>query len=136
MDEEFKRVAGDDGEEGDWGLFGSIQRVVLTTLAALQSRLELFAVESKELKVRAFSLAALGIALVFFGLMTIFSLMATIVFLLWTQGLLVLIGFSIFFVVVAVGSFVVASRQLNKIPFGDSVDQLRKDRDLLSKERL
>ena len=132
---EFRSEEMDEGGNAEFlGLFGSIRHVVVTMLATLQSRLELFAVESKDLKVGAFSLAAWAIALVFLGFMALLFAIATLVFLFWEEALPVLIGLSIFFVVVAVGSFVAARNQLTKVPFGDSVDQLRKDRDLISEE--
>lgn len=135
VETEFRRGGMGDGDEAEFlGLFGSIRRVLVTTLAAVESRLELFSAEAKDLKVRAFSLAALGVALVFFVFMTIVCLVAGVMFLLWKTGLLVLIGFSLFFVAVAVVSFIAARKNLEKVPFGDSVDQLRKDRDLISEE--
>ncbi len=129
----FKATTRSDEPETT-GLFGSIKNVLKTVLAVLQSRLELFTVELKELRGRALALVAWGLTLVFLGFMTLVAIMATVVFALWEQALPVLIGFSGFFVVAAIGSFLFAKNQLNKIPFGETVDQLRKDRDLLAKE--
>ncbi|MEO7299658.1 MAG: phage holin family protein [Verrucomicrobiota bacterium] len=122
-----------DEPEGS-GLFGSVKRFLKTTLAVLQSRLELFTIELKELRGRALGLVAWGFTLVFLAFMILVAIMATVVFALWEQALPVLMGFSGFFLVAAIGSFLMAKNQLSKIPFGETVEQLRKDRELLTKE--
>ena len=116
------------------GLFGSIKKVLGTALAMFQSRIELIAVELREEKKRALSVLAWGIALVFLGFMSLVAIMGTVVFLLWENALPVLIGFSAFFVAMAVASFCAVRSQLKKIPFGETVAQLKKDRELISKE--
>jgi len=118
----------------DLGLFGSIRSLLGTALAMFQSRIELIAVELREEKKRALAVVAWGVALVFLSFMTVVALMGTVVFLLWENALAVLVGFSAFFVASAVGSFLVIRNQLKKIPFGETVDQLKKDRELISGE--
>src|SRR4051812_41092533 len=76
------------------GLFGSIQSFLGTTLAVIESRVELITLELKELKGRALSVVAWGLALVFLAFMTIVSIMATVVFIFWEQAAAVLVGFS------------------------------------------
>lgn len=120
--------------EPEAGLFGSIRHVLATTLAVFQSRVELIAVELKELKGRALAVVGWGVALIFLSFLTMVAIMATVVFLLWDQALAVLVGFSAFFLVAAIGSFLVAKGQLKKIPFGETVEQLRKDRELILKQ--
>lgn len=116
------------------GLFGSIRRVLGVMLAVFESRVELIAVELSELKGRALAVIFWGIALVFLGFMTVVAIMATVVFLLWDQALAVLAGFSGFFLVLAIGSFLVARSKLKKLPFGETVAQLKKDRELVGDE--
>lgn len=131
----FRRAEKSYQEEPEsLGLFGSIQSFLGTTLAVIESRVELITLELKELKGRALSVVAWGMALVFLAFMTLISIMALVVFLLWDQAAAVLGGFSAFFIIAAIGSFLAAKNQLKKIPFGDTVDQLRKDREMVSKE--
>jgi uncharacterized membrane protein YqjE len=122
------------GEPEFLGLFGSIRRVLVTTLALCQSRIELIALELREEKQRALALIIWGIALAFLGLMTIVAIVATVVFLLWDNALAVLVGFSAFFLILAVGSFIAARNKLEKIPFGETIAQLRKDRESIAEE--
>ena len=116
------------------GLFSSIKRVLGTALAMFQSRIELIAVELREEKRRALSVAAWGIALIFLSFMTAVAIMGVVVFLLWENALAILIGFSAFFIAAAVGSFFAVRSQLKKTPFGETVAQLKKDRELISEE--
>lgn len=122
--------------EADPGLFGSIRHVLGTTLAVFESRVELLMVELKEFKGRVVSLIFWGAALVFLGFLAVVAIMATVVFALWDQALAVLIGFSAFFLALAIGSFVAAKSKLSKIPFEETVDQLKKDRDLVVRQTM
>ncbi|MEO7678262.1 MAG: phage holin family protein [Verrucomicrobiota bacterium] len=117
------------------GWLGSIRKVVGTSFAMLETRIELFTIELKEAKTRIFALVAVGIALVFLVFLTLVAIMATVVFLLWSHALVVLIGFSVFFLVLATVSFLMARGQLQKLPFEETVGQLKKDRILISGER-
>ena len=121
----------DEPESNANGLFGSILRVVGVTLAVFESRVELFTVELKELKGRALALIFWGFALLFLGFMTFVAIMGTVVFLLWNHAASVLAGFSGFFLVLAIGSFLMARSKLKKTPLNETVDQLRKDRELV-----
>lgn len=121
-------------EAESFGLFGSIRRVLATTLSLFQSRIELIALELREEKKRALSVVIWGVALAFLGLMTIVAIMGVVLFALWDNALAVLIGFSVFFVVLAVASFFAARNKLEKIPFGETVAQLRKDREAITEE--
>ncbi|MEO5804614.1 MAG: phage holin family protein [Verrucomicrobiota bacterium] len=117
------------------GLFGSVRRVLATALAMFQSRIELIAVEVREEKKRALAVVGWGVALVFLSIMSVVAVMGVVVFLLWENALAVLAGFSAFFLVAAVGSFCLARSQLQKIPFGETVAQLKKDRELVTEEK-
>lgn len=119
-------------EPESFGLFGSIRRVVGTVLALAQSRIELIAFELREEKKRALSVFIRGVALVFLGFMSLVAIMLLVVFLLWENAFAVLVGFSAFFVVLAVGSFFAARSKLNAVPFGETVAQLRKDKGFLT----
>jgi uncharacterized membrane protein YqjE len=117
------------------GLFGSIRRMLATMLALVQSRIELIAVELREEKKRALSLMIWGVMLAFLGFMSVIAIMALVVFLFWENAFAVLLGFSAFFLVLALGSFFAARGKLGKIPFEETVAQFRKDRDAISDDR-
>jgi uncharacterized membrane protein YqjE len=121
-------------EPESFGLFGSIRRALGTVLALVQSRVELIAVELREEKKRALSVVIWGVTLAFLGFMSVVALMGLVVFLLWENALAVLIGFSAFFLVLALGSLFAMRSKLGKIPFEETVAQLRKDRESVSKE--
>ena len=112
------------------GLFDSIKRVLATSLAAFESRIELLTLELKEVKGRAFGLIFWGATLVFLAFLTLVAIMGAVLFLMWENALQVLIGFSAFFLVAAIASFLVAQSKVKKIPFCETVDQLKKDRAL------
>ena len=117
------------------GWFSSIQRLLETMFAMLQTRIELFTIELKEAKARLFALVGAVMALVFLSFMTLVAILVTVVFLLWDHALAVLIGCSVFFLVMAIGSFFVARSQLQKLPFEETVTQLKKDRALMPEDR-
>lgn len=117
------------------GWFSSIRHLLETIFALLEARIELFTIELKEAKARVFALTGAAVALVFLSFMTAVAMMATVVFLLWEHALAVVIGFSALFLLVAIGSFIAARSQLQKLPFEETVAQLKKDRDLMPEDR-
>ncbi len=114
--------------------FGAVREALGTVLALLQSRAELFAIELREEKQRAVSIVGWGVGLVFLSFMAMVTIMAAVVFFLWDNALIVLTGFSAFFLVAAVASFFAMRAKLRKIPFGDTVAQLEKDREMVLRE--
>jgi uncharacterized membrane protein YqjE len=114
-----------------FGIFGSIRRLGGTAVAVLQNRLELMAIELKEEKGRAMSMAIWGASLIFLGFMTIVALMFTLTFLFWEQRIAVMGGFCGLFLVGALTAFFMLKSKLKTPPFAETIAQLRKDRDWL-----
>ena len=114
------------------GIFGSVRRVIDTTLAILQNRLELIAVELGEEKSRAISVLVWGALLIFFAFMTVIALTATIVFLLWEHALYALAGFTALYLIGAIASMLIVKGKIkNPPPFAETIAQLKKDREWL-----
>ena len=116
------------------GVLASLRRLMETSLAILHNRLELAAVEFQEEKSRLAAIFLWAAILVFFGIMSVVALMVMTIFLFWENRLAVAIGFSILFVVGAVAAYLALHGKLKKppIPFAETIDQLRKDRQWLS----
>ena len=116
------------------GILGSLRRLLETSLAIVHTRLELVAVEFQEEKSRLAAIFIWAAILVFFGIMSVVALMVMTIFLFWENRLAVAIGFSVFFVAGATAAYFALRTKLKKppIPFAETIDQLRKDRQWLA----
>jgi len=112
-----------------FGIFGTLRRLGGTTVAILQNRLELMAIELKEEKSRAISMAIWGAVLIFLAFMTIIAAMITVTFLFWEQRVAVMGGFAGFFLVGALVAFFVLKGKAKTPPFAETIAQLKKDRE-------
>ena len=117
-----------------FGLFGSVKRLGENALAILQNRLELIAIEFKEEKGRVVSLGIWAAALIFLGFMAIVALMLTLTFIFWEQRVAVMAGFCAFFFVGAIGSLFILKSKIKTPPFSETMAQLKKDREWLSRK--
>jgi uncharacterized membrane protein YqjE len=118
------------------GIFGSVRRLADTSLAVVQNRLELIAVELGEEKTRLISVLVWGALLIFFAFMTIIALTATVVFLLWEHAIYALAGFTALYLIGAVASMLIVKGKIkNPPPFGETIAQLKKDREWLKSRK-
>ena len=117
-----------------FGLFGSVKRLSENALAILQNRLELLIIEFKEEKSRVISLGVWAAALIFLAFLGIVALMLTLTFVFWEQRVAVMAGFCAFFFVGAVGSLIALKSKIKTPPFSETVSQLKKDREWLSRK--
>ncbi|MDB6028822.1 MAG: rane protein [Verrucomicrobiales bacterium] len=113
------------------GIIGSVRRLAETGLAIVQNRLELIAVEFREEKGRVVGLLVWGGALVFMAFLALTSIMLTLAVLYREQALYVFGGFAAFFVIGSIVSLVLLRSKLKSPPFGETISQLKKDRQWL-----
>jgi len=108
------------------------RRIGRTALGALENRGELLTVEWQQEKARLTQMLLLSVALMFLGLVGVFLLTATIIFLFpeeyWRYAAA---GFTVLYLGGAVAAFIGLKKLLKGEPFAETLKQLRKDRDLL-----
>ena len=120
-------------EPQEQGLFSSLRRLVDTSLATLQNRIELFAVELHEEKCRLIEVIILVAALVALATVTLALVTLTIVVLAWDNArLAALISLSVIYL----GTTVFVGRSLlerlkSRRPLSATLDELKKDRECL-----
>ncbi len=117
------------------GIFASFRRLGDAGLALVQNRVELFAVELEEQKVRLIRLLVLVAAAVFFANTAILVVTATIVFVVSERARVpVMIGLSVFYLLAAAAAFLVLRKELKEAPppFEGTVNEIKKDRQWLS----
>jgi len=103
-------------------------RFARTGIGALKNRGELLAVEWQEEKARMTELFVWCMGLMFFGMMAIMLLTATIIFLFPEEyRLYVAAAFIVLYVALVVIAAFVIRNLLQDEPFAESIDQLRKD---------
>jgi len=116
------------------GLAGSARRLADNALAAVQTRLELFALELREEKTSAIELLIWVCTALFFGMMAFIVLTATVILLFHDKARLIAAGG--FFILYAAGAawayLRLRARLKNQnIPFSDTVNEFKKDREWL-----
>jgi len=126
----------DNAEPASPGFFASVRKLLDTGLATLQNRVELLAVEFQEEKDHAVELLMWVVALLFFGILTVVVLTATII-LIFPQELRVYAagGLTLLYLLGAIWAFLgLRTRLKNRpIPFSASIEEIKKDREWLLK---
>lgn len=108
------------------------RRTAATLLGALQNRAELLAVEFEEEHDRMLKLVLFGVGALFFAMLTVLLVTATIILLVpeqfraWTT-----LGFAVLYLLGTVAAIIVLKGLLKKTPFEESLDQFKKDAELL-----
>jgi uncharacterized membrane protein YqjE len=98
-------------------------------LAAVQNRVELFAVEWEEERVRMMDVLVWGAAFVLLGVLAVLLLTVTIIF-LFPQDLRIyaVVGFAVLYLVGAIAAGFGLRNVVRREPFPESLSQLKKDR--------
>jgi len=122
-----------NGADNQTGSLASLVRKTLTTgLGALDNRAELFMVEAQEDKSRIVGLIVTGVAALFLGMMTLLLLTGTIIFLIPEDyRLYAAIGFTVLYLAGTIAAVLGLKSMLKRVPFSESLNQIRKDRELL-----
>lgn len=116
------------------GLLGSIRRMLDTVLEMLQTRIELFAVELREERVRFLQLLLWAAAVLFSGMMTVLLFTATILLLFEGRArIYAAAAFTVVYLSGALGLFWRLRQRLKNgpQPFAETLSQLKKDRECL-----
>ena len=117
------------------GIFASLRRLGDAGLALLQNRVELFAVDLEEQKVRLTRLLVLVAVAVFFANTALLVITATIIFMVSEAARVpVMIGLSVLYLLAALAAFLVLRKELKDAPppFEGTVNEIKKDRQWLS----
>jgi len=121
-------------EHHSHGLADSVRRLLDLALGAFYNRVELLAVEFREEKVNVVELFIYVAAALFFAMMTVIVLTATVILLfppdwrVYAAG-----GFCLIYLIGAVWSFTALKARLKQttLPFSESINELKKDREWL-----
>ena len=118
-----------EGEQSG-GLFGSVRRVADTCVSSIHNRVELFALELQEEKIRLVRLLLWTGAALFAAFLAITVITIAVVFLIPEEGRNIAIsGFGLLY---AIGAVVLALKLRNEIrnappPLADTLSELKKD---------
>jgi uncharacterized membrane protein YqjE len=118
------------------GLVGSLRRLGSTFAAVFHSRVELLAHEIERERVRVTRLVLLGVAALFFLFLGALTATIFIIVLFWDSQRLVAIGFlTLVYLAIGGGIAFVAKQEASRAarPFSSSLEQLRKDREQLTR---
>lgn len=108
------------------------RRTTATILGALQNRAELLAVEFEEENDRMLKLVLFGVGALFFAMLTVLLITATIIFLVPEEDrVYAALGFAVLYLIGTVSAIVVLKGLLKRTPFAESLDQFKKDAELL-----
>jgi uncharacterized membrane protein YqjE len=109
-----------------------VRKTLATGLGALRNRGELFAVELQEEKSRLINLLMLGIGTLFLAMMTLLLITGTVIFLIPEEYRLYAVGgFAALYLAGTVWAVLALKALLKCIPFGDTLAEFKKDRDLM-----
>jgi uncharacterized membrane protein YqjE len=118
-----------------FGLFTSIRRMFDNAVGAVHSRLELVVVELQEERERAVNVLIWSGVLLFLVFMAIVAFTFCVILALWQYAVWVGLSFGVFYLIAAAIVASVVRNRLKTPMFGESMNQLRKDREWLSPER-
>jgi len=121
-------------EQHSPGLFDSARRLLDHAFGAFQNRVELLAVEFKEEKTNVVELFICVAATLFFAMMTVIVLTATVILLFREEWRIYAAGgFCLVYFIGAISSFLWLKSRLKQggLPFSESLNELKKDREWL-----
>ncbi len=126
-----------DAQTLSGGLLGSVRRLADTGLALLHNRAELFAVELQEEKSHVIEILLWVSVLLFFGILAVLVLTATLILLASPDSrIYVAGGLSFLYLVGAVWAwFKLKTRLQTRLPFAQTISEVKKDRDWLFDEQ-
>ena len=117
--------------------FGTARRLADSALAAVQTRVELFALELREEKTSALELLIWVCTALFLGMMAVIALLATLIMIFPAEARVYASGgFAILFTVGAIWAYSRLRARLKNqpAPFNDTINEFRKDREWLQRK--
>jgi uncharacterized membrane protein YqjE len=117
-------------QEHSKSLLISLRALLHTILGLVQSRVELFAVELQEEKLRVSQLVIWVAAILLFGLMAFIFLSFLLVVVFWEHRVAVVLGLFLFYGLGAAGLALGlrANLRTTPLPFSATVEEIKKDR--------
>ncbi len=111
------------------GIATLVLRLARTLIGALQNRFELLSLEWQEERVRLTELLVWAVAMVFLGIMGVMLVTATIIFLFSEEHRVYVAGaFALVYLGGALFAWLSVKSLLRREPFGETIDQAKKDR--------
>jgi uncharacterized membrane protein YqjE len=112
---------------------GTLLRKTLSTgVGLLENRGELFMVELQEEKARMLNLIICGVGALFLAMMTVLLITGTVIFLVPEEyRVYAVMGFAVLYLAGTVWAVLRVKAMLKLVPFGETLSQFKKDRDLL-----
>lgn len=129
-------MAPQEPRAADAGVLSSLRRLAASVAAILHSRIELATLEIEREKTRAVRLLLLGVAALFFLALGAITATIFVIVLFWDSQRLVVIGFlAVLYLSVGGGVIAFLRREAAeaKRPFSATLEELRKDRDRLTR---
>ena len=113
---------------------GTARRLADTALAAVQTRLELFAVELREEKTSAIELLIWVCTALFFGMMAVITLIAALIMIFPPESRVYATGgFALLFTIGAIWAYTRLRARIKdqSLPFNDTINEFKRDREWL-----
>lgn len=108
------------------------RRTAATILGALQNRAELLAVEFEEEHDRMLKLVLYGVCALFLAMLSVLLFTATIILLVPADyRVYATLAFAVLYLLGAIAAIFAVKGLLKKTPFAESLDQFKKDAELL-----
>lgn len=122
-----------DSESRPAGLWASATRLLHTLVKLIESRVELFAIEWQEQKIRLVEILIWTSVAVFLGGLSLVMVTITVLFAFWEDPrarLIAMVVMTVLYMGTAVYAGVRLNHTLRKLsmPFSDSISQIKKDR--------
>jgi uncharacterized membrane protein YqjE len=130
---ETESLTGDDEAQEEVPTLTSLTHKTLgTTLGALENRMELFMVEVQEEKSHTINLIIVSIGALFLAIMTLLLLTGVIIFLMPEEDRFYAVGgFLTLYLAGTIAAILKMKSLLKHSPFGESLNQIKKDSELL-----
>jgi uncharacterized membrane protein YqjE len=113
------------------GLFASLRGLFDTFLAIVQNRVQLFALEARAERERIVSVLIGSVIVLMTAFMSMLVITAFFLVAFWEQRVWVLLAFSILYLTIMVVTALTIQRKVKAPLFGETIAQLKKDRQCL-----